>query len=131
MMRKILFPLFLMAFSIFVVGCDDDDGPSSPSNADMNWVLEDVCSDGLGLQARIFDVDRDIVWPSANQVFVSDPGGAVDTTITCRRGSLICYGATTDPETNIFWGLDIDGTQDCDDCCERCDDRLVQFQLTC
>jgi hypothetical protein len=131
MMLKALPLVLLAALAVMLVGCSDNNGPTAPRVAEMTWILEDACSDGLGLQARLFDVDQGIVFPSIDQVFFTDPGGAIDTTIACTRSTLVCYGATTDPETNIFWGLDIDGTQDCDDCCERCEDVVVQFQLTC
>lgn len=124
-------PLTLLALlALALVACNDD-GPTRPRTATMRWVLEDSCADGLGIQARIFDVDFGQVWPSVDQVFFSPAGGEIDTSITCERGALLCYGATTDPETNIFWGLDIDGSQNCDDCCERCADGTVDFILNC
>ncbi len=130
-MRTARYFLLPAVLALLFVGCSDSDGPTAPRTAQMTWILEDFCSDGLGIQARMFDTDQGLVFPSIDQVFFAAPGGDIETTLSCTRGALICYGATTDPETNIFWGQDIDGRQDCPDCCERCDDVIVQFQLTC
>ena len=44
----------------------------------------------------------------------------------CEVGALICYGAETDPRTDIYWGVGLDGVESCADCCEPCDDVLVE-----
>lgn len=123
--------LLLVAVSL-LAGCDDDHyhiGPPPP--AAMDWILYDSCADGLGLQAALFDVTHDRVWPSAHGAYYAGPGGAIDARITCEVGSYICYGAETDPPTGIFWGVGLDGHESCDDCCEPCDDVLVEIELVC
>ncbi len=123
--------LLLVAASL-LAGCDDDHhhiGP--PPVAVMDWILYDSCADGLGLQAALFDVTYGGVWPSRHGAYVTGPGGAIDTRITCEVGALICYGAETDPPSGIFWGVGLDGQESCADCCEPCDDVLVELELIC
>ena len=123
--------LLLIAGSL-LVACDDDHyhvGP--PPVAVMDWILYDGCADGLGLQAALFDVTHGRVWPSARGAYYAGPGGAIDARITCDVGALICYGAETDPPTDIFWGVGLDGQEPCADCCEPCDDVLVELELVC
>ena len=122
----------LLAAVTLLAACDDHHYYSEPPPlAAMDWVLVDGCNDGLGLQASLFDVTHDRVWPSPNQVYLADPGGAIDVRIACEVGALICYGAETDPPTDIYWGVGLDGVESCDDCCEPCDDVLVEWELVC
>ena len=123
--------LLLVAVSL-LAGCDDDHYPTGPAPlAVMDWILYDSCADGLGLQAALFDVTHGGVWPSSQGVYVTGPGGAIDTRITCKAGALICYGAETDPPSGIFWGVGLDGDEGCGDCCEPCEDTLVELELVC
>lgn len=126
-----LVPLLVALLVGGLVACDDDDPLSPPLDAQMRWILEDGCSDGLGLQARLFDISFDRVYPSNSEVYFTDPGDAIDVTIQCPRNAQVCYGASTDPETDFFWGIGLDGLEGCDDCCEVCTDQEVEFLLTC
>ncbi len=123
---------WLLAAAALLAGCDDDDFlPGPRPMAAMDWVLFDGCTDGLGLQAAFFDFDHGRIWPSSQEVYVAPPGGAIDTRIVCEVGALICYGAETDPLSDIFWGVGIDGQESCADCCEPCEDALVEIDLVC
>ena len=127
-MRTLLLCLAACA-ALVLTACDDD--PIFLRESNMTFVLEDQCSDGYGLQARLFDLSNDLVWPSNSTVYVVGAGGDIDANIRCRTGALICYGATTEPETSFFWGVGIDGFASCDDCCEPCDDVVVRYSLSC
>lgn len=128
--QTFLLPLLLL-LALPLVGCDDDDDGFLVANATMNWVLFDECSDGFGIQAALFESETGRVYPSRDSVYVADPGGIIDTVITCRQGAQVCYGAETDPPSGIFWGVGIDGTEGCDDCCDICNDNVVEFDLLC
>ena len=134
-MKNHLTPLRLTGLFVAVMllfGCEDDyDAPGPQPVAAMDWILVDGCGDGLGLQAALFDVTHGGVWPALNQVYFTGPGGEIDVRIACEVGALICYGAETDPPSDIFWGVGIDGNEGCDDCCEPCDDVLVEYELLC
>ena len=124
--------LLLVAGSL-LAACDDHHyhHPGPPPVAVMDWILYDSCVDGLGLQAALFDVTHGRVWPSRHGAYYAGPGGAIDARITCDLGALICYGAETDPPSDIFWGVGLDGEESCSDCCEPCDDILVELELVC
>ncbi len=121
----LLFPLALLA-----PGCGDDD--DLPRTAAMGWFFEDDCDDGHGVDYRLFDLDNGDVWPSEDTVYTIERGGSSDVTIGCVRGHMICYGARDDGPEDLFWGIDIDGNEDCNDCCFTCDDVDVDLiELTC
>ncbi len=126
-------PLLLaLVAALVLAGCHDDDDLFDPINsARMGWTLTDACDDGLGLQAALFDTTNGLVYPSRDRVYTTSPGGDISVFIDCERGSQVCYGAETDPATDLFWGLGIDGNEGCDDCCDLCDDIDVGFTLSC
>ena len=124
--------LALTLTAVVLAACSDNNPVTGPFEiADMNWILVDRCDDGLGLQARFFDVDRDLVWPGRGSVFATGPGGIIDALITCEVGDLICHGTETDPADGLFWGLALDGRAGCENCCEVCRNLVVEFELFC
>lgn len=106
---------------------------TSPTNpeANMAWRLTDGCSDGRGLQVKLFDKTNSLVWPDASHVYVVGSGGTFQQTISCRRGANVCYGAQTDPSNGTYWGVGIDGRQGCSTCCFTCADTTVASNLVC
>ncbi len=118
--------------ALAMTGCDSDSDLFVPRDAaNMSWILVDDCDDGRGLEAALFDTDNGIVFPSTSRVYVSQPGGEIRADITCERRAQICYGAGTDPASDLFWGVGVDGNEGCDDCCDLCDDVVVEFVLFC
>lgn len=97
----------------------------------MTWSLSDGCSDGRGLHVRLFDKTNNLLWPNQSQVYVAQTGGSVDVTISCRTGARICYGAETNPSSTSYWGVGIDGTRGCDNCCVTCSATTVSRSLVC
>lgn len=87
----------------------------------MRWQLTDGCPDGLGIQARFFDLSNGGVWPGGNLVWMTPvEGGFVDEVLACIPGAQICYGAETNPVTGAYWGRSLDGAQACPACCAIC-----------
>lgn len=129
-MTRVLWISALCILSLAFLGCDSDD-ILDDLDTDMNWVLKDQCPDGLGLQARFFDMDNGRVWPSTSQVYFASPGEEVDVILRCEIGNQICYGARPDPDDGTFWGVDLDGDAGCADCCEPCTGVLTEFNLGC
>lgn len=88
----------------------------------LRWVLNDACPDGRGIQVRFFDATNGGVWPAeAGQAFITSvEGGFADELLACIPGAKVCYGATPAPQDGGYWGLGIDGTHTCTDCCVIC-----------
>jgi hypothetical protein len=105
--------------------------PPPPQPVTLTWTLADRCADGLGVQARFFDLDNDLVWPDASHVYVIDSGGSATYRLTCVPGAKICYGATTDPDNGRYWGVGISREYACSNCCYTCEAQNVGFNLVC
>ena len=107
--------------------------PPSTGAVNMRFTLNDSCGDGLGMQARFFDKTNNLVWPPDNtKVYTASSGGAVDVSLSARSGANVCYGAQTDPPNNRYWGIGINGTNGCPDCCYRAtSDQTIRLNLTC
>jgi hypothetical protein len=105
--------------------------PTMPSTATMQWSVTDRCGDRRGVQLRLFDVNNGLLWPDMSHVYVIDDGGSTSVSISCRRGAKICYGAEQHPAGDGYWGVDIDNSKACPDCCATCADTILSVSLTC
>lgn len=97
----------------------------------QEWLLTDDCDDGLDIQWRLFAMDRDWAWPDASATFRTG-GYRVDTyqVIQCFENEWICFAGQAG---DVTWGLNLDGTGQCDQCCAQCgqQDLLDLGFLTC
>lgn len=101
--------------------CPDgaDEAPAACSEPIyQEWVATDTCDDSEDFEWRLYALDRDWVWPPADESFVTS-GFGVDSyqTIQCFRDETICYAAAS---ASNAWGFNLDGTGECDDCCAKC-----------
>lgn len=99
--------------------------PATPAPApkSMRWDIVDGCEDTGDLQVRFFDMTNDLVWPSADKVWVIENGGSQAFDLGCRSGAKICYGATAKDSSGKYriWGAGIDGKNGCEKCCITCE----------
>lgn len=101
--------------------------PSVPSSISIS--LQDDCNDGSRIDYRFFAIGSDErklgQWPGGNQVYYTPGYGerSAEHNLSCRtsRTSIdkICYGARPRGRSS-YWGVDIDYSKSCDDCCYRC-----------
>ena len=96
----------------------------TPVPPTVGFNIEDECY-GSRTQVRFFEYNRNDaptssarVWPNPQEAYVLDDSER-DYNLTCRPGHLVCYGANSLDDSG-WWGIDIDGSQSCDDCCLRC-----------
>jgi hypothetical protein len=69
----------------------------------------------------LFDDKAGTVWPAdQTQVYVVDYGDTRAVQLSCVNGDTICYGGDV-PGVAGYWGVDIDDSQNCTDCCATCD----------
>jgi len=80
-----------------------------------------------------FDATADLVWPANGQDYILNlPGEEQDSpSLSCTTGDQICYGASYFSNTDVpaYWGVGINGTEGCTDCCYACADTTVNVGL--
>jgi EF hand len=84
---------------------------------------------GSPIEFRFFDQTNKIEYPNTPQPYGLDAAGS-SVTIACRPGALVCYGAG-DSAGLLSWGVGLDGTRPCGDCCSTCGNTTVSFTLAC
>lgn len=97
----------------------------------MTFRITDDCNDGADVAWKLFADERDWSWPAGDAVYVT-PGLGFDglEAIVCEFDELVCFGGET--ESGLVYGAGIDFTEDCSDCCFRCESREVDLgYLTC
>ena len=92
--------------------------------------MEDECNDGQATNVRFFEdasgniSQQSAAWPSRDLVYSNnDPGEGstiFDGVLNCTAGYTVCYGARPRNEGDSYWGVDIDGSKSCDNCCTTC-----------
>jgi hypothetical protein len=91
----------------------------------QEYLVTDQCDDATPVIWRLWSGDRDWVWPSPDDAFVTRGFGVLSSElIECRRGELVCFGASLD---GAHWGVGADGSRSCDDCCYTCAGELVDL----
>jgi hypothetical protein len=105
-------------------GGDEGEQRCTPS-VDQTYMLTDGCDDGLDVEFRLWAQQRDWVWPGPDDVF-STPGlgTSIAQAIECVEGELVCVGARIG---DLVYGVDLDASRTCDDCCFPCDATTVNF----
>lgn len=112
-------------------GFTGDDPRGDGCSPLMTFRITDACDDEADVAWKLFSDDRDWTWPSGTAVYVT-PGFERDglETIECVQDELICFGAEAD--SGLVYGVGIDFSEDCDDCCFRCDSYELDLGLlTC
>lgn len=59
--------------------------------------------------------------PAGGKVYVLDDSEVHSYTLSCNPGEDICFGAWVRGNTDKYWGVGYDNSQDCSDCCYYCD----------
>jgi hypothetical protein len=72
------------------------------------------------VQLEFYSQHRNAAWPGAGRAYVLDDYGVQTFNLNCWQGEKICYGAWVDGDANEYWGVGIDDSQDCYDCCVTC-----------
>lgn len=113
--------------------CDDgfDGDPYQGCSPIMTWRVTDACDDQADIAWKLFSTDRDWTWPSGDAVYLTT-GFDWDSleAIVCERGEVICFGGLSD--SGLEYGVGIEGTASCDNCCFECDAYELDYGLlTC
>jgi hypothetical protein len=90
----------------------------------LKWTVVDGCNDGQDIQIRFWDFINQLVWPDNVNVYVQSYFTQVTYSLQCTTGNTICLGAN-EPVNQLYWGVDIDGSETCPDCCYTCANASV------
>jgi len=97
------------------------------TTSSMMWTIVNNCVDGEDIQYRYFDE----VTGSGSAAFVSKQGATFTQGLTCTTGNKVCFGGRQ-PNHGLTWGVDVDNTRTCSNCCFICADQSVSLpRLTC
>lgn len=107
------------------INARDEDPEVCEAAEVQQWTLVDGCDDGLDISWRLWARERGWVWPSLEDVFLSEGPDVVSrTTIECVRGETICLGAAAG---DVEWGIGALGNGMCEDCCKPCLPGVIAF----
>ena len=96
--------------------------------------ITDTCNDGRNIDWRIFEYAKGTgltvppgveplrTWPEGSGFHTtSGPFEEDDDKVMCRTDYTVCYGAKPSGSgSEGYWGVGIDGTKGCTDCCGIC-----------
>ena len=113
-----------------VQGCDVSGRvPGCPTIGELVWSMWDLCDDGYDIHLRFFDLTNNLVWPGDDRVYVLDESD--DYALSCRSGAQVCYGAEDSSGFDTgWWGVGLDGTESCENCCSTCPPGGNRLELT-
>jgi hypothetical protein len=108
--------------------------PPPPSMSTVTFTITDACHDGWAINYRFWDETNSLVWPSATtNYYTQHDDTPYQSALSCETGALICYGArNSNPALPYYWGVDVDNSESCPDCCIRCQSgNTLSRRLTC
>lgn len=92
--------------------------PGSTSTVRMTLAYENACTGSIDL--KFFDRTNGIVWPSASSSYEITSQQRRSFDLDCRNQAQVCYGGSERANTSHYWGVGLDNTQSCSDCCLVC-----------
>lgn len=85
----------------------------------LTFTFDNEYSETIAIE--LYSQDRDHVWPGGEVLLIDPSEGEGSYTAACRPNELICFGAWTINQDRQ-WGVGIDQSMSCPDCCYRCND---------
>ena len=106
----------------------DINPPQAQSTITFN--ITDGCNNGVSIDYKFYDVTNNLVWPSAtSHYFTSAFNATYRHDLLCSTNAKVCYGARS---STGYWGIDVDGSKSCSDCCIFCTQgNSLSRRLTC
>jgi hypothetical protein len=104
--------------------------PPPPPNNTITFTITDGCNNGVSINYKFYDMTNNLVWPSAtSHYFTSAFNASYTHNLSCRAGANVCYGGRSG---NFYWGVDVDGSKGCPDCCIACSNgNSLSRRLAC
>jgi hypothetical protein len=132
----------LSCVTLLAAGCGGKgpghDGPAA--GADLHrprqgegtilFLLTDACAGGGSASVRFFDVHNGLEAPGPGRAHIVAPSSSASFGLACEPNADVCLGAET-RDGLVTWGVGLDGTRACTDCCARCLGQTVSSTLAC
>ncbi|MBF0171542.1 MAG: hypothetical protein HQK87_10735 [Nitrospinae bacterium] len=115
-----------------LAGFKTSKGGDTGVDTTMTWRIVDQCDDGVAVNYRFYDVDNNLEWPDRPAYYTAaEANKTYLTSFTCPKDGKVCLGAT-DADRKWSWGVGLEGTHDCIDCCFFCDSTdIAYYPLGC
>lgn len=125
----------LLVTATMIAGCGGESGGSSSGGggkfASITYRIKDSCSDGRGLQFKLFEPATNRVWPGDNRSWRVQQGSSETVTIeNCTRNELVCHGGSTLPNNGKEFGVGMRGDKKGVDCL-RCGSSGGNVSIFC
>ncbi len=91
-------------------------GPVSADN--LRWTIRSDYPHIVSLEFYSQDYSR--AWPGDGEVYILNDYDVHEYNLSCETGETICYGAWVRGNSNRYWGVGLDNSQGCNDCCYTC-----------
>lgn len=104
--------------------------PTSPETAKtvrMTLAYENACSGPIDL--KFFDRTNGTVWPDQTSSYEVASQQRRSFNLDCKAQSQVCYGANERANTSHYWGVGLDNTQTCSDCCVPCSETIPPAKI--
>lgn len=92
--------------------------PASGGTVRMTLAYENACAGPVDL--KFFDRTNGTIWPDASSSYEIASQQRRTFNLDCRSQAQVCYGASERANTSHYWGVGLDNTQSCADCCVSC-----------
>ncbi|MFK8079032.1 MAG: hypothetical protein AB8B97_01995 [Granulosicoccus sp.] len=114
---------------------EGEDPPVTTTDAGVSsWEFLDECDDNADMNAKFHEFadgsPTGFFWPAETDEVLPFSGSGLFN-LRCDVDQLICYGVEADDGNGFFWGVRIDGSESCENCCSFCGDEPRSISLTC
>ncbi len=69
---------------------------------------------------EFYSQDYNRAWPGNGKVYILDDSQTHSYNLECSTGEKICYGAWVRGDSDTYWGVGMNNSQYCEDCCYTC-----------
>jgi len=90
----------------------------------LRWTITSYHPNVVSLEFYSQSYNR--AWPGDGQVYLLDDSAAHSYNLECSPGEQVCYGAWVRNASSTYWGVGMNDTQRCSDCCAICGDGDVE-----
>lgn len=105
--------------------------PAQISNeVNMSITVKNSCSASPAIGYILYKPNSATILPSSGYHWTAQYGKPVTNNISCIKGEPICYGASA-LNYSLYWGLGVDKSNSCTDCCITCENTNRTWNLEC
>lgn len=111
--------MYLKSMRLFLLLAIAFSGWSTAARADsLRWFIKSDYQYTVSLEFYSQRYNR--AWPGNGQVYVINDYNNHEYNLECETGEQICYGAWARGDSNTYWGVGMNNSQRCSNCCGIC-----------